>query len=115
MKRLLAALLLVVSASPAFAWGEKGHFIVNEVATHGLPTDMSHFFLEAFPGLIWLSYDPDRWRNGGESLDAVNAPNHFLDYEYVAGLELPENRYKFIDLLVTSGRLRKHGIGNAEA
>lgn len=106
--------LVLLTATPAFAWGERGHLIVAEAATHGLPNDMPHFFYEAFPDLIWLSYDPDRWRNGGESLDAANAPNHFLDYEYVAGLELPQDRYKYVDLLVTSGRLRKHGIGNAE-
>jgi hypothetical protein len=115
MKRLIAALLVVLVASPpAFAWGERGHFIVNEAATHGLPADMPHFFYRAFPELIWLSYEPDRWRNAGESLDAVNAPNHFLDYEYVAGLALPQDRYDYVDLLYTSGRLRKHGIGNAE-
>ena len=31
----------------------------------------------------------DRWRGGGPSLDAANAPDHFLDYEYVADLTLP--------------------------
>jgi len=115
MKRLLVAILLVVSVAPAFAWGEKGHLIVAEAATNGVPNDMPAFFHRAYPDLIWLAYDPDRWRQGGESLDAVNAPNHFLDYEYVAGLDLPPNRYRYIDLLVTSGRLRQHGIGNAEA
>ena len=115
MSRLCSIVLAFLVAVPAFAWGEKGHFIVAEAATYGLPADMPHFFYKAFPELIWLSYDPDRWRNGGEALDAVNAPNHFLDYEYVAGLELPQDRYKYIDLLVTSGRLRQRGIGNAEA
>lgn len=115
MSRLVSIVIALFVALPAFAWGERGHYIVAEAATHGLPADMPHFFHEAYPELIWLSYDPDRWRGGGESLDAVNAPNHFLDYEYVAGLELPRDRYKYLDLLVTSGRLRKHGIGNAEA
>ncbi|MBF6915508.1 hypothetical protein HN283_20900, partial [Acinetobacter baumannii] len=89
--------------------------ISNEAATLGLPTDMPAFFYTRFPELIWLGFDPDRQRGGGESLEAFNAPNHFLDWEYVAGLQLPPERYKFIDLMVTSGRLRQHGITNSEA
>jgi hypothetical protein len=115
MKRALLLLLAFLLAPVAFAWGEKGHYIVNEAATHGLPTDMPPFFYKAFPELIWLGYDPDRQRGGGSSLDEVNPPNHFLDYEFVAGLKLPPSRYKFIDLLYTSGRLRQKGITNDES
>ena len=115
VKRVLLLLVLLVAAPLAFAWGENGHYIVNEAATVMLPTDMPHFFYKAYPELIWLGYDPDRWKGGGRAVDAANDPDHFLDYEYVAGLELPDNRYKFIDLMYTSGRLRKHGIHNAEA
>ena len=100
----------------ALAWGEKGHSIVNEAATVGLPADMPHFFHQAYPELIWLGYDPDRWKTGApESLAAVNDPDHFLDHEYVEGLDLPESRYEFIDLMYTSGRLRKLGIHTSEA
>ena len=116
MKHVLSLLLLLFAALPAFAWGEKGHYIVNEAATVALPTDMPHFFYQAYPELIWLAYDPDRWKSGApESLSAVNDPDHFLDYEYVEGLELPPSRYEFIDLMYTSGRLRKLGIHNSEA
>ena len=111
MKRLTCLLLIVCSAAPAWAWGEKGHYIVNEAATHALPSDMPHFFYQAFPELIWLAYDPDRWRGGGESVEALEA-DHFLDYEFVAALKLPPNRYKYIDLLYTSGTLRRKGIDN---
>jgi hypothetical protein len=89
--------------------------MVNEAATLGLPTDMPQFFYQAYPELTWLGYDPDRWKGGGRSLDAANDPDHFLDYEYVDGLTLPESRYRFIDLMYTSGRLRRFGIHNAEA
>lgn len=107
VKRILFLLFL---APLAFAWGEQGHYIVNEAATVALPTDMPHFFYKAYPELVWLAYDPDRWKGGGKSIDAANEPDHFLDYEYVAGLELPDSRYRYVDLLYTSGRLRKHGI-----
>jgi hypothetical protein len=113
MKRALAVLLICLAAPAAFAWGEKGHYMVNEAATFGLPTDMPPFFYKAFGELTWLAFDPDRWRAAGESLGA-NAANHFLDYEFVAGLKLPPDRYKYIDLLYTSGRLRQKSITNWE-
>lgn len=108
--RLLPLLLSLVLAPAAFAWGEKGHYIVNEAAALSLPTDMPHFFYRSFSRLTWLGYDPDRWRNAGESLEAVNPPEHFLDYEYVSHLELPNDRYRYVDLLYQSGTLRRHGI-----
>lgn len=105
--------LLFAFAPLAFAWGEKGHYIVNEAATLSLPTDMPHFFYKAFPELVWLAYDPDRWKGAGPSIDSINEPDHFLDYEYVADLELPRERYKYIDLLRKSGALRRQGITSA--
>ena len=110
MKRCALLLTIALFALPAFAWGEKGHYLVNEAATFGVPTDMPSFFYKAFPELIWLAYDPDRWRAAGESLDAMNQPDHFLDYEYVAGLPLPPSRYRYIDLLFSSGVLLRHRI-----
>ena len=115
MKRALLTIILVAGSLPALAWGEKGHYLVNEAATLALPTDMPHFFYQAFPELIWLGYDPDRWRGGHEALHAANAPDHFLDFEYVEHLTLPESRYKFLDLMYTSGTLRRYLIRNDEA
>lgn len=96
----LFLVISILSASPLLAWGEKGHLIVNEAATLDVPSEMPSFFHQAYPQLVYLGYDPDRWRGAGPSLEAVNPPEHFLDYEYVAGLELPNDRYKYIELLV---------------
>ncbi len=112
MRLLQATLLIFLSASSLLAWGEKGHSIANEAATFGTPAAMPAFFHRAYPQIIYLGYNPDRWRGAGVSLDAVNGPNHFLDYEYVGHLKLPPNRYQFIDLLYTSGTLRRFGIEN---
>ncbi len=112
VKQVFAILLVVAASTELFAWGEKGHYISNEAATFGLPTDMPIFFYKAYPELIYLAYDPDRWRGAGESLDAANPPDHFLDYEYVSHLDLPPDRYKFIALLGSSGTLRRYGISN---
>ena len=110
MKRILLLLVLLLCAAPAFAWGQHGHAIVNEAATLTLPNDMPRFFYEAFPELVWLGYDPDRWKGGGASTDAVNNPDHFLDLEFVQHLELPPDRFRFIALLHSSGTLRRKGI-----
>lgn len=113
MKRIFVLLFVAVVATPQLlGWGEKGHYLSNEAATFGLPNDMPVFFYRAFPELVYLAYDPDRWRGAGESLDAANPPDHFLDYEWAAGLKLPPNRYKYIAILGGSGTLRKHGIYN---
>ncbi|HEX9160372.1 MAG TPA: nuclease [Thermoanaerobaculia bacterium] len=114
MKRVLLFVASLACAANAFAWGEAGHLISNEAATLALPTDMPAFFLRSFPQLIWLGYQPDRLRGAGPSLDAVNAPDHFLDYEFVAPLELPPDRYKFMALMDSSGRRAHLGISNSE-
>jgi len=109
-RAFLALFFFLSSVTPAFAWGEKGHLIASEAATRGTPVEMPHFFHERYPQLIYLGYDPDRIRGAGQSIDAFNAPNHFLDIEYVDGLKLSPNRYEFINELYASGRLRSLGI-----
>lgn len=78
-----------------------------------LPTDMPAFFYRAFPQLVWTAYDPDRWKGAGESSDAANVPDHFLDYEFVEGLDLKPDRYRFIAEMGASQTLRRHGIFNS--
>lgn len=115
MRRLTIAVGLLALATNAYSWGEAGHLISNEAATLALPTDMPHFFLRHFPELVWLGPEPDRIKGAGPSIDALNPPDHFLDYEFVAGLPLPPDRYKFMALMDSSGRRAHEGITNAEA
>ncbi len=112
MRRLALFAVALLCSAPLWGWGFVGHGIVNEGATHDVPVEMPAFFHEAYPRLIWLGYEPDRLRGAGDSADAFNATNHFLDYEYVAGLDLPDERYEFIDLLYRSGTLAEYGIDN---
>ncbi|HUP65678.1 MAG TPA: hypothetical protein VM557_10385 [Thermoanaerobaculia bacterium] len=112
-RRILFALALFLLPLPVLAWGEKGHRIASEAATFAMPPALPPFFHQAYPNLVYLGYDPDRWRGAGDSADAVNAPDHFLDYEYVAHLELPRDRYEMIDLLHESGTIRRFGITTA--
>lgn len=114
MKRFAFAVLFCLVSSNLFAWGEKGHLTVNEAATAGIPADMPEFFRRANADLTWLGYDPDRWKGGGESIDGANEPDHFIDLEYTNGLELPRDRYDFVALMVSSGRLRQKGLTYSE-
>lgn len=114
MKRTVVTLAMLVVATNAFAWGEAGHLMSNEAATLSLPTDMPTFFYRAFPQLIWLAYQPDRLRGAGPSIDAANLSDHFLNYEMVAGMTLPPDRYRFLALMESSGRRARLGVTNTE-
>jgi hypothetical protein len=115
MRKIIAALVLLLSPLPLLAWGEKGHSIVSEAATFHVPNAMPRFFHAAYPELVYLGYDPDRWRGSGVSADDLFPQDHFLDYEYVEHLDLPPGRLAFIDLLYKSGTLDRLGIRNGEA
>jgi hypothetical protein len=110
VSRALVALLIVLTAPSLFAWGEKGHQITTEAAALTLPNDLPRFFYDHISTLVYLCNEPDRWRGGGESIEAENPPNHFFDWEYGDGLTLPRDRYAFIALMFKSGRLHQHGI-----
>jgi hypothetical protein len=112
--RILFCLLtsaFFLRAPSALAWGEKGHAITTDVASLTLPNDMPRFFYDGMSTLTYLGDEPDRWRGAGDSIEGENAPNHFVDWEYVDGLTpLPRDRYLFIQLMMTSGRLRRFGL-----
>lgn len=107
---LLSLVLTFAVVDGALAWGAYGHELATEAAIRELPAEMPIFFHQAYPRLIHLSNDPDRWRGAGPSLDDANGSDHFLDYEYVAHLDLPPGRYEYIDLLYSSGTIRRFGL-----
>jgi len=115
MKRTLVTIAMIVCASSAFAWGEAGPLMSNEAATLALPADMPQLFLRRFSELVWLGPQPDRLKGSGPSFDPATFPDHFLDYEFVDGLPLPPDRYKFMALMDSSGRRAHEGISNSEA
>jgi hypothetical protein len=114
MKRIaLFIATIALTSSSLLAWGQQGHLLNNEAATLTLPNDMPAFFYRAFPQLTYLGPEPDRWK-GPATLDAVNLPDHFIDSEYADGLQLPPLRYDFVALMLSSGRIRSHGLTIAE-
>ncbi len=112
MRQLISILILSLLTLPALAWGQKGHYLANEGATYAVPYELPRFFHDAYPGLIYLGYEPDRWHGAGESADDALSNDHFLDWEYAAPLELPRGRYDYLALLETSGTLRANAIDN---
>ncbi|HUO61095.1 MAG TPA: hypothetical protein VMU24_10535, partial [Candidatus Acidoferrales bacterium] len=95
---LLAAVAIVLVPSRAFTWGDTGHLAINRTAAEKVPADMPAF-LKANPDYIsYTGPEPDRWRsNLEEPLNRAQAPDHFIDMEYVDWMQkLPADRYAYI-------------------
>lgn len=95
-RTVLALLLAAALLLPAWAWGPKGHTMIAVAAISALPTGMPAFVYDSTT-IGYLANEPDRWRGRDvAALNAVNAPDHFLDLEPVAFLTvLPRDRYRF--------------------
>src|SRR5215469_2622533 len=96
----VTALLPLFTVPPSFGWGNAGHSLVNKLAAENLPADMPAFMRTqaAINEIEYLGPEPDRWRGLGEpELNAVQAPDHFMDLELADVIQpLPHRRYAFI-------------------
>ncbi len=103
LRRALALLLaiLLLAPSPAVAWWDTGHVVINRVAAQKVPSSMPGFLRKAADRVAYLGPEPDRWREKTEfSLKNSQEPDHYIDLERVADIpELPEGRYDFYRLL----------------
>jgi hypothetical protein len=99
-----AAMVPVMMVQPSLAWGGDGHRMINRLAGAALPSDVPEF-VRSPQGLNALEYygpEPDRWRERTEpELNAAQAPEHFMDMEYLDALggDLPRRRYDFVRAL----------------
>jgi hypothetical protein len=102
MRKLLFSVLIVSAAVllPVLApsWGDVGHTTINRVAAEKIPANMPQFLKAASSHIGWDGPEPDRWRSNLEkTLNDSQAPDHFIDLEYVDWLKpLPPDRYRFI-------------------
>jgi len=102
-----AVALVLLIAPCTWGWGEKGHRMVTRLAVRSLPHDMPLFFRRAVWELEYLGYDPDRWRSPMEpTLNAANAPEHFINLERVPEGSFLPDRYQFLQRLVERGVIR---------
>jgi hypothetical protein len=97
---LPATVLLAIALPPrAIAWENEGHRMVNRVAASNLPADAPAFLRTpaALDEIEYLGPEPDRWRSTAEpELNAVQAPEHFIDLEPVDALgPIPPRRLDF--------------------
>ncbi len=93
---IILAVVLLPTLAPG--WGDVGHITINRAAAEKIPPAMPQFLRAASNRIAWLGPEPDRWRSRLEKpLDDAQAPDHFIDLEYVDWLKpFPPDRYAFI-------------------
>lgn len=100
--------------SPAHAWGDEGHRMINRLAILNLPSDAPGFLRTdaALREIEYLGPEPDRWRSPSEpELVAAQAPEHFIDLELADALgPLPHRRLDFEAKVFAAGE-RPEKIG----
>jgi hypothetical protein len=96
---VVSGIVLLSVALPLGAWGEKGHFMINQLAIDASASRLPAFMNSNRSRLIYNAYEPDRWREDVKSpLNAAQAPDHFIDSEYWGPLAtLEPDRYKFME------------------
>lgn len=93
--RAAISLLLVPSL---FAWGVRGHALINRVAIEQLPADGPVFLKKHIDYIAWRSITPDTWRLASEPfLKIEEDPNHGWFREQFAFLKtIPRSRFEFV-------------------
>ncbi len=94
---IIAAAIVMVPIL-ALTWGDNGHMLINRTAVEKIPADMPQFLKAGESHIVYNGPEPDRWRSNLEkTLAEENAPDHFIDLEYVDWMkQLPEDRYTYI-------------------
>ncbi len=86
MKRFAAAMVVCIFTSlgvgsQAFAWGPKGHYLINHLAAASLPASLPAFLRTRFADdeITYLGLELDLLKGAGNSWDAEMDPGHYLD------------------------------------
>ena len=97
LRRVAICIVLTVGLiSPAWPWGNEGHSAINRVAAEKLPDSVPTFLRNAGAQLAYLAPEPDRWRDPSElALKRSQEPDHYINLEWLEGMELPPDRYSF--------------------
>jgi hypothetical protein len=102
---LIAELPCIVSLRPAIAWHADGHIKATALAVDGVRDAMPAFFVQGEELVCHCSVDPDLFKLEVDSyaLYQAESPEHYLDLEYVADMDLPEGRQSFISRCLSRG------------
>jgi hypothetical protein len=105
----LVVFFLLTSISSVFGWGPKGHELINQAAINKAPVGNRGFpnFFNSRDNAAWiifLAMEPDRWRESGEAeLKAAESSNHYLDFELLKGMDLPQDRLAAVERYIANG------------
>ncbi len=99
---LAAALGLGLAAR---AWHEKEHYAITLAAGELIERDLPRWFIEGLPTIAaHCSVDPDVFKDPDQkALLHAERPEHYYDYEFLAGEELPRLRFEFYRLCDRKG------------
>lgn len=84
MRRVLAILMIGLTALPAGAWNARGHRLITQLALEGLPAEAPAWLRDPTTRdrIAFESSEVDRWRGfNSRYLHHENKPDHFLDIE----------------------------------
>lgn len=102
--RVLAAAVAIGIAIgqsiPLNAWGERGHYTVNQAAARGIPDDGPVFLRAHEDWIRYLGPIPDSWRSAFEPFQKIiEDPNHgwFREqFAFMTNAKVPRSRYEFV-------------------
>jgi hypothetical protein len=109
------ALLLGISPS-AFAWGTRGHSVIDRAAIESLPVDGPVFLKNYVDYIADSASIPDTWRHASEPFSKIEEdPNHGWFREQFAFMTtIPRSRYEFVLALYRENqRIQKSDPENA--
>jgi hypothetical protein len=90
---------LGLAAGPARAWWPEGHSIIASGAVKALPSEVPQWFREGGGMIAHCAQDPDLVKSRSlPELNDTEGPEHYLDFELLAGKPLPANRYIYLKL-----------------
>ena len=97
LRTVVALAAIAAFASPARAWFTVGHAKVARAAVRALPAEVPRFFRDGAFRVGEAAVDPDLFKDRNlVALRAAEDPNHYLDWELIAGMPLPADRWAFI-------------------
>ena len=81
MRKLLVLGLSLAIATPAFAWGGKGHRIIGELAVKNFPAEIPAFLKTPTAAIQigLIAQEPDISRSAGQPHDSDLDPGHFIN------------------------------------
>lgn len=93
----LAGLLAVIPQA-AYAWGERGHAVIDTAAIEAIPADGPVFLKKHVDYIAASASQPDGWRGNAEGFSKISEdPNHgWFREQFTFMKTIPRSRYEFV-------------------